>query len=346
MIRYIENFPLQHHITFGTPANAKYFFEFTEVGDLQELIRSRPLGEFGPVLVLGGGSNLLFVSDFDGLVIYPNIPGIVPEKEDASHVWVRAGAGVEWDDFVAFTVNKGWGGIENLSLIPGKVGAAPVQNIGAYGQEAADTIESVSGIDLRTGEEWEISAPDCRFAYRNSIFKQELKAKFLVTSVLFKLNKFPQLNLSYDGVARMLEGIAGPTVSDVRNVIVDIRRSKLPDPAIIGNAGSFFKNPVVDADLASRLAEIHPGMPQYVVSDPGKVKLSAGWLIDQCGWKGATRGGAGVHERHALVLVNRGEATGKEIYGLSEEIRKSVLERFGVSLEREVLVIGTKGPLE
>ncbi len=313
---------------------------------MQELIRSRPLGEFGPVLVLGGGSNLLFVSDFDGLVIFPNIPGIVPEKEDANHVWVRAGAGVEWDDFVAFTVNKGWGGIENLSLIPGKVGAAPVQNIGAYGQEAADTIESVSGIDLRTGEEWEISAPDCRFAYRNSIFKQELKGKFLVTSVLFILDKFPQLNLSYEGVARMLEGIAGPTVSDVRNVIVDIRRSKLPDPAVIGNAGSFFKNPVVESDLASRLSESHPGMPQYAVGDVGKVKLSAGWLIDQCGWKGAIRGGAGVHEKHALVLINRGEATGKEIFNLSEEIRKSVRLRFGVDLEREVLVIGNWGPLE
>lgn len=313
---------------------------------MQELIRSRPLGEFGPVLILGGGSNLLFVSDFDGLVLYPNIPGILPEKEDASHVWVRAGAGVEWDDLVEFTVGKGWGGIENLSLIPGKVGAAPVQNIGAYGQEAADTIVSVSGIDLRNGNEWEINASDCRFAYRNSIFKQELKGKFLVTSVLFKLGKFPQLNLSYEGVARMLDGISEPTVSDVRNVIVDIRRSKLPDPAVIGNAGSFFKNPVVESDLASRLSESHPSMPQYAVGDVGKVKLSAGWLIDQCGWKGATRGGAGVHEKHALVLVNRGEGTGKEIYDLSEEIRQSVRLRFGVDLEREVLVIGSRGSLE
>lgn len=313
---------------------------------MQLLIRNRPLGEFGSVLVLGGGSNLLFVSDFAGLVIYPNIPGIVPEKEDANHVWVRAGAGVEWDDFVEFAVNKCWGGVENLSLIPGKVGAAPVQNIGAYGQEAADAIESVSGIDLRTGEEWEINAADCRFAYRNSIFKQELRGKFLVTSVLFRLTKFPQLNLSYDGVARMLEGIPEPSIADVRKVILDIRRSKLPDPAVIGNAGSFFKNPVVDAELVTQLEMNYPGMPQYAVNEPGKVKLSAGWLIDQCGWKGATRGGAGVHERHALVLVNRGEATGKEIYGLSEEIRKSVQERFGVDLEREVLVIGSQGPLE
>lgn len=346
MIRFFENFPLRKHHTFATKANAQYFFEFTEVGDLQLLIRNRPLGEFGSVLVLGGGSNLLFVSDFAGLVIYPNIPGIVPEKEDANHVWVRAGAGVEWDDFVEFAVNKCWGGVENLSLIPGKVGAAPVQNIGAYGQEAADAIESVSGIDLRTGEEWEINAADCRFAYRNSIFKQELRGKFLVTSVLFRLTKFPQLNLSYDGVARMLEGIPEPSIADVRKVILDIRRSKLPDPAVIGNAGSFFKNPVVDAELVTQLEMNYPGMPQYAVNEPGKVKLSAGWLIDQCGWKGATRGGAGVHERHALVLVNRGEATGKEIYGLSKEIRKSVQERFGVDLEREVLVIGSQGPLE
>jgi UDP-N-acetylmuramate dehydrogenase len=346
MIRYFEKYSLQKHHTFATLVNAKYFFEFTEVADLQELIRSRPLAEFGPVLVLGGGSNLLFVSDFDGLVIYPHIPGILPEKEDANHVWVRAGAGVEWDDFVEFTVNKGWGGIENLSLIPGKVGATPVQNIGAYGQEAADSIQSVNGIDLRTGEEWDISAADCRFAYRNSIFKQELKGKFLVTSVLFKLNKFPQLNLSYDGVIRMLEGISEPTVADVRKVIVEIRSSKLPDPAVIGNAGSFFKNPVVGAELATHLALSHPGMPQYAVSDPNKVKLSAGWLIDQCGWKGATRGGAGVHERHALVLVNRGTATGREIYDLSEEIRQSVIEKYGVALEREVLVIGATGPLE
>jgi len=294
----------------------------------------------GRKLILGGGSNLLFAGDFDGLVLYPHIPGLTVEREDRSQVWLRAGAGVVWDDLVEYAVSKGWGGVENLSLIPGNAGASPVQNIGAYGQEVSRVIESVTGVDLRTGELWEISAADCRFGYRNSIFKQELKEIFVITSVLYRLEKFPELCLTYQGVADRFGSQDRPDVASLRRTIIDIRRSKLPDPEITGNAGSFFKNPVVDAALAGTLKAEYPDMPVYDASSEDQAKLSAGWLIDRCGWKGVRRGDAGVHEAHALVLVNHGQATGRQVFDLSEEIMESVRSRFGVELEREVNVIG------
>ena len=286
-------------------------------------------------------SNLLFTEDFDGWVLFPHIPGITLEREDRSGIWLRVGAGVVWDDFVAYAVREGWGGIENLSLIPGRVGAAPVQNIGAYGQEVSEVVEMVSGIDLRTGELCHIPAADCGFRYRNSIFKQELKGIFVITSVLFRLDKFPLPVLGYQGVAGALQHIPQPGVADVREAVIGIRRSKLPDPEVLGNAGSFFKNPVVGEALAGSLKAGHPELPVYQSDEEGKVKLSAGWLIDRCGWKGIRRGDAGVHDKHALVLVNYGNATGREIYDLSEEIRQSVLLKFSVLLEREVNVIGS-----
>jgi UDP-N-acetylmuramate dehydrogenase len=339
MIRYFENYSLKKLNTFGTEATARYFFEFTEPSDLQELIFSGTLPSGEQLLILGGGSNLLFVGDFDGWVLHPNIPGITLEREDRNFVWVRAGSGVVWDDFVAWVVREGWGGVENLSLIPGRVGAAPVQNIGAYGQEVSEVIESVSGIDLKTGEMLNINAEECGFGYRNSRFKQELKGSFVITSVLFRLDKFPLLKLGYQGIAESLGNVAETGVAEVREAVITIRRSKLPDPAVTGNAGSFFKNPEVFEDQVKVLNQEYPGMPSYPSKEPGRVKLSAGWLIDQCGWKGYRTGDAGVHERHALVLVNYGKATGRQIFELSEAIRQSVKQKFGVELEREVNLV-------
>jgi UDP-N-acetylmuramate dehydrogenase len=341
MIRFFENYSLKALNSFSIEASARYFFEFTEPEDLQELLQSKPAGFLNPLLILGGGSNLLFTDDFEGWVLFPHIPGITIEREDRSGIWLRVGAGVVWDDFVAYAVREGWGGIENLSLIPGRVGAAPVQNIGAYGQEVSEVVEMVSGIDLRTGELCHIPAADCGFRYRNSIFKQELKGIFVITSVLFRLEKFPLPVLGYQGVAAALQHIPQPGVADVREVVIGIRRSKLPDPEVLGNAGSFFKNPVVSQALAGSLKAEYPEIPVYPAGEEGKVKLSAGWLIDRCGWKGIRRGDAGVHDKHALVLVNYGNATGREIYDLSEEIRQSVIEKFGVLLEREVNVVGS-----
>lgn len=339
MIRFFENYSLKRLNTFGIPATARYFFEFTEPADLQEFMISNLYKANDIRMVIGGGSNLLFLNDFGGLILFPNIPGISIEREDRNHIWVRAGAGVVWDDFVADVVREGWGGVENLSLIPGRVGAAAVQNIGAYGQEVADVIESVTGIELLTGEGMLIGSDQCGFGYRNSIFKNELKNSFIITSVLFRLYKFPVLLTGYHGVAEAIQHITAPCISDVRNAVISVRRSKLPDPEIIGNAGSFFKNPEVDTAQAERLKREFANVPIYPTASDNQVKLSAGWLIDQCGWKGARRGGAGVHHNHALVLVNYGDATGEQIFRLSEEIRLSVLENFGVNLEREVIVV-------
>jgi len=339
MIRFEEHYSLKPYNTFGVEAGARYFFEFTETQDLQEFIRSNKTISEEKILVLGGGSNLLLVDDFDGLVLHPAVPGIETVREDSRQVWLRAGAGVVWDDFVQFVVASGWGGVENLSLIPGNVGATPVQNIGAYGQEAAAVIDSVAGVDLRTGEEWEIAARDCRFGYRNSLFKNELKGRFVITSVDFRVEKFPELKLHYSGLEEEVQKLGEPSVATVRQAVVAIRQSKLPDPATLGNAGSFFKNPVVSQQQADRLIARYPEIPVYPAGE-GTVKLSAGWLIDRCGWKGVRRGDAGVHEKHALVLVNYGKASGREIFSLSEEISHSVAETFGVTLEREVNVAG------
>lgn len=340
MIRYFENYSLKAYNTFGIDARARHFFEFTEVTDLQELVSSRLFQSDMPRFILGGGSNLLLAGDFNGWVIFPNIPGISIEGEDRSFVKVRAGAGVVWDDLVEYTVREGWGGAENLSLIPGRVGAVPVQNIGAYGQEASEIIDEVSGVDIRSGDVYSLTAADCRFAYRDSIFKHDMKDFFVVTSVRFRLDKFPLLRTDYQGVREALQDIEDPGVADLRRIITAIRRSKLPDPEHTGNAGSFFKNPVVSKAMAVTLQSEYPALPVYDTADPQVKKLSAGWLIDRCGWKGYRRGDAGVHANHALVLVNYGKATGREIYDLSEEIRISVLKKFGVELEKEVNVTG------
>lgn len=340
MIRYIRNHSLKKHNSFHTEAHAAAFFEFTETSDFQHFVKSDEFSRFPKKLILGGGSNMLFTGDFDGLIIWPNIPGISVEKEDKTQIFVRAGAGVIWDDFAAFAAGNGWGGAENLSLIPGKVGAAPVQNIGAYGCEAAQIIESVEGIHLPGGEIYEIPAEKCNFGYRNSIFKNEFKDRFIITSVLFKLQKFPTLQLSYKGVSELVNQTNVPTVETVREAVISIRNSKLPDPEILGNAGSFFKNPVVTAGKAEKLKSANGDIPVYDTTEKEMKKLSAAWLIDNLGWKGFREGDAGVHQKHALILVNYGHATGREIFDLSEKIRKSVLEKFEIDLQREVIIVG------
>lgn len=338
MIRSYTDYSLRKHNSFGINATAGFYFEFTEPEDLEAFQSTNANWTNAPVLILGEGSNLLFVNDFPGLVICPNVPGIKVVHEDRNNIWLEVGAGVVWDNLVEYAVYNGWGGIENLSLIPGKVGAAAVQNIGAYGMEIQNQIESVTGFDLETRTEYTIESSECQYAYRNSIFKNQLKDRFVITSVVFKLDKFPEFVLNYGDLKAETEKLGNINLQNVRNAVIGIRESKLPDPKVYGNAGSFFKNPIVESSLAEQLLAENHQMPHYPAPE-GKTKLAAGWLIEQCGWKGFRRGDAGVHEKQALVLVNYGNATGKEIYDLSKEICQSVQNKFGVELEREVNVI-------
>lgn len=293
-----------------------------------------------PLLILGGGSNLLFTGDFKGTILRPELDGIKVEEQNQENVIISAGAGVNWDKLVEWTVNKGFCGLENLSLIPGLTGAAPIQNIGAYGVEVKDTIEKVKTICISDGTERIFSNTDCEFGYRKSIFKNENKGKYLVTRVYYRLSTNQLLKLDYGSLNDEIKKLGEATLKNVRHAVINIRRSKLPDPGITGNAGSFFKNPVVNSSSAESLKKRYPLMPAYS-DQSGGIKLAAGWLIDQCGWKGKRIGEAGVHDKQALVLVNYGKATGKEIFDLSEEIKISVSEKFGVELEREVEVVGT-----
>jgi UDP-N-acetylmuramate dehydrogenase len=292
------------------------------------------------MLILGGGSNILFLSDFKGTVLYPEITGINIETSEDGHSIVSAGAGENWDDLVEWSVSNGFGGLENLSLIPGKVGATPIQNIGAYGVEIKDLIVKVRTISTRDGSVRMFSNEECEFDYRNSIFKNSEKGKYLVTRVWYKLSTNPVINLSYGSLSEEVDKLGTVNLKNIRQAVINIRRSKLPDPLITGNAGSFFKNPVVPDSFAESLRKEFTGMPVY--SDkPGFSKLASGWLIDQCGWKGKRKGDAGVHDKQALVLINHGKATGKEIFELSADIQKSVLEKFGIGLEREVEIVGS-----
>ena len=338
MIRFSEDHSLKLHNTFGIEAKASYYFSFTEPQDLEVFLNDNKSWKQEKILILGEGSNLLFLDDFDGLVIHPMVPGITTVYEDRQYECLEVGAGEVWDEFVQYAVGYKLGGIENLSLIPGMVGAAPVQNIGAYGQEVCNVIEKVKGFNLETGEPEEYSAEQCKFAYRNSIFKNEFKNKFVITSVIFRLEKFSEFNLKYGHLEEAVKEKGEVNLRNIRAAVCDIRNAKLPDVKELGNAGSFFKNPVVEANVAEALFEKNEGMPMYDAAE-GKKKLAAGWLIDQCGWKGKRQGNVAVHHDQALVIVNCGGASGKEIYNFSEEIRTSVAERFGVALEREVNVI-------
>ena len=333
-----ENFNLKAYNTFAVDVKCKYFVESDKGEDFAEFAKAYDLSREN-VLVLGGGSNLLFTEDFDGVVLYPSMRGFRVEEEDDESVRVSVGSGEVWDDFVAWAVEHGYGGVENLSLVPGHVGATPVQNIGAYGVEAGETIKRVEAVDLISGEKVEIGAEDCRFGYRDSIFKHEWRNRFVVTRVWFRLSKHPRFRLDYGSVRAEVEKLGGEvTPGKVREAVVRIREAKLPDVKSVPSAGSFFKNPVVEAGMAERLAEEYPGMPLYRLED-GRCKLAAGWLIEQCGWKGKSLGRAGVYEKQALVLVNRGGADGMEIARLANEIKKSVFVRFGVWIEPEVNVV-------
>jgi UDP-N-acetylmuramate dehydrogenase len=287
---------------------------------------------------MGGGSNLLFTCDYSGTILVPGFKGIKTEAESDEYVIISAGAGVLWDDLVEWSVVKGYGGLENLSLIPGLVGAVPVQNIGAYGVEARETIVKVKTISTQDGSIRFFSNEECGFAYRDSIFKNREKGNYLVTRVFFRLKTNPVPDLAYGTLKDELLKLGDHSLKNIRQAVINIRRSKLPDPAIIGNAGSFFKNPLVDASMSEELKRNYPELPCY--DDPaGAVKLSAGWMVEQCGWKGRRIGDAGVYEKQSLVLVNYGKASGKEVLELSEKIKLSVFEKFRVLLEREVEII-------
>lgn len=293
-----------------------------------------------PLFILGSGSNILFISDFNGTILLPRFKGIRIESRDREDVIISAGAGVKWDKLVEWSVSKGFSGLENLSWIPGLVGATPVQNIGAYGVEVKDRIEKVRTISVSDGSIRIFSNSECEFGYRSSVFKKGEKGKYLISRVYYRLNINPLLNLTYGSLNEEVDKVGSATLENIRQAVINIRRDKLPDPETIGNAGSFFKNPVVTDSDAAYLKNKYPQLPLYSDQSQG-VKLAAGWLIDKCGWKGKRTGDAGINDKQALVLVNYGKATGKEIYNLSEVIRKSVKENFGVELEREVEVCGT-----
>ena len=333
-------FSLRGYNTFGIEAEAR---QFVEISSIDQYVALRTSGEYAhlPHLFLGGGSNVLLTQAQEALIVKISIPGISVVKEDADFVWLKGGAGVVWDEFVQYAVNHGWSGLENLSLIPGTVGAAPMQNIGAYGAEIKDTFDSLEALNLQTLAIEVFDAKACAFGYRESFFKRAGKGLYLIGSVTFKLSKKPSVKTSYGAIQEVLatKGITQPSIRDVADAVIEIRKSKLPDPKEIGNSGSFFKNPTVSASEASRLMAEFPGIPNYLVEGSTEVKFPAGWFIEKAGWKGFRRGDAGVHAKQALVLVNYGEATGAEILALSEEIKQSIKDTFGVSLETEVNIL-------
>jgi len=329
-----ENISLLSYNTFGIDAKADYFIEYSSVEELQTALKSE-IVKSNRLLHIGGGSNLLFMKDFKGVILHSAINFIKKVSEDADTVMLEAGAVVNWDDFVAYTVENGWGGVENLSLIPGEVGASAVQNIGAYGVEVQDVIIEVNAVEIETGESKIFSVEDCQYGYRESIFKKELKGKYIITSVVFKLQKQPEYKLNYQHLEAEVLKNGDINLQNIRQTIIAVRESKLPDPKIFGNAGSFFMNPVISKAHFNELLAQYPQMPHYFVSETEE-KVPAGWLIDQCGWKGKQIGNAGVHDKQALVLVNKGGATGAEIVYLAEQIQASVKTKFGIELRAEV----------
>jgi len=338
MLTIQENFPLQSLNTFGMQVYAEKYSILTDPDDLDALY------DYGDtiqdILVLGGGSNMLFRENVNHWVVHNQLRGIQKIKEDEDAVWLKVAAGEVWHQFVLYCMEHQLAGVENLSLIPGTVGAAPIQNIGAYGVEVKDVIASVSYWNIAARCVETLSNRDCRFAYRDSIFKQELKGKIIITDVIFRLSKTPQFQLSYGNIRQELErmGVTALSIQAVSDAVIHIRKSKLPDPAVTGNAGSFFKNPEIGMEQYKSLLLTYPEMPAYPVGDSG-MKIPAGWLIEQCGWKGFRCENYGVHPLQALVLVNYGGASGKDIYNLSSAIMQSVEEKFGIRLSREVQII-------
>ena len=329
------DYPILKYNTFGMDVKASRFVEYSSVDELRAFLLSVDKNQ--PLLHIGGGSNLLFISDFRGIILHSAIKGFTVEDETDEWIDIKAGAGEVWDDFVAYAVACGWYGAENLSLIPGEVGASAVQNIGAYGVEVKDLIRFVDAICLETGRERRFTNGECRYSYRDSVFKKELKGKYIITHVTFRLGKRPGFRLDYGNIQAELDGCE-PTLDGVRQAVIRIRRAKLPDPKLLGNGGSFFMNPVVEPEQFEALAKRYPDMPCYPAAG-GRVKIPAGWLIDRCGWKGRSVGRAAVYERQALVLVNLGGATGREILHLAQAVAHSVREKFGVTITPEVNII-------
>lgn len=334
-----QNVSLLAHNTFGLDARAAHWLEISHEDQLVEAIRSHHLPE-GPMYVLGGGSNVLITEHLSGLVIKNSIRGIEVMEETAEAVVLRVGAGENWHGLVLHALSQDWGGIENLSLIPGCVGAAPIQNIGAYGVELKDVFVQLEAVDLRDGSRQTFDAVACAFGYRDSVFKRAAKGRYLIARVWLRLSKPPHaLNTSYGSIQTELAALAADPIGirEVSEVVCRIRQSKLPDPRVIGNAGSFFKNPVISGSDFAALHQRYPDAPHYRLAD-GKVKVPAGWLIQCCGWKGHSRGTHGVHDRQALVLVHHGGARGTDILALASDIQQDVQTTFGISLEREVNV--------
>jgi len=335
MITEKKDFSLLHHNTFGIDVTAARFIEYDTIEDLQKLIVDREVSE--PFLHIGSGSNLLFLNNYAGTVLHSNIKTIEVVNETPDAVWLKVGSGVVWDDFVDYGVKHNWYGTENLSIIPGEVGASAVQNVGAYGVEAKDLITEVHTIDLE-GKHHIYSNADCHFAYRYSIFKEPSAKKVIVTHVCFRLSKQESYTLDYGTIRKELDPDQALSSDAVRQTIIRIRDSKLPDPAVLGNAGSFFMNPIVSKTQFEAIQRSYPAMPFYVVSED-RIKIPAGWLIEQSGWKGKSLGPAAVHDKQALVLVNKGGATGRDIMALSDAVRSSVKEKFGIDIHPEVKTV-------
>ena len=333
-MKITPNASLLPYNTFGINAKADYFIEYNSVAELQNILNIEPV-KSNRILHIGGGSNLLFLTDFKGVILHSDIKSINKINENADSVYLEVGSGVIWDDFVAYCVENEFGGVENLSLIPGEIGASAVQNIGAYGVEVQDVIQTVKSVEIATGNVREFSTVECRYGYRESVFKGSLKDKFIVTSVVFELAKQPEFKLNYQHLEEEVLKNGEVNLKNIRQTIISIRESKLPNPKITGNAGSFFMNPVVAKEKFYALQSEFPQIPHYNISETEE-KIPAGWLIDQCGWKGKSIGNAGVHDKQALVLVNRGGATGVEIAFLAEQIQQSVKERFNIDLLPEV----------
>lgn len=337
-MQILQNISLKPYNTFGIDVLAKHFVSVTNIDDLKNILK---LKEYSNKLILGGGSNMLLTKDYNGLVIHINIKGIEIVSDNDDTVRVKAHAGENWHQFVLWCIENNYGGIENLSLIPGNVGTAPIQNIGAYGVELKDVFESCEAISLEDYEIQSFSKTVCDFGYRNSIFKQDKKSKFIITSVIFKLTKGQhKLNINYGAITSQLKAsnIKNPTIKDVSNAVITIRESKLPNPKEIGNSGSFFKNPVISNSQFKTLAENFNDLPSYPISE-SEVKIPAGWLIEKAGFKGKRLGNYGVHKNQALVLVNYGGAKGEEILNLSKLIQKTVKRLFNISIEAEVNIL-------
>ena len=335
----IENYPLLKLNTFGIDVKAKYFTSINTINELIELTKTNVFKNLA-LLILGGGSNILFTKDFDGLVILNNIRGKEIIDQNQQSIFLKIGAGENWHELVMYCVDNGWGGIENLSLIPGNTGTAPMQNIGAYGVEIKETFIELEALEISSGKIVKFNNSDCEFGYRESVFKNKMKNQYIILNITLELKKNPVLNINYGDVKAILESqnIKNPTIKEVSNAIISIRQSKLPDPKKIGNSGSFFKNPIVSLNQLELIKKKYPNVVNYEINE-NEFKIAAGWLIERAGWKGKKFNNYGIHEKQALVLVNYGLANGMEIFELSEKIILDIKDKFGITLEREVNII-------